>query len=142
MPTVISGLLHQSNITLKEVSERSSVPVSTLSNAAKKPIETWSIRVLNAFAKGLKKDPSDLLKILQPNEYELEIDDKEQTIQDVYIPDKELYQQIRFVVEMEHLEGWNPNKQDIEYLVNSAQHPDPKLDNEIDKLFGDQVDAK
>lgn len=142
MPAVISGLLDQKNVSLKEVSEKSGVPVSTLSNAAKKPIESWSIRVLNAFAKGLDEEPSDLLNILQPKGYQLDINDRKQTIQGVYISDKELYQQIRFVVEMEHLEGWNPTTKDIRYLLSSAKNPDPELDKEIDKLFGDQADEK
>ena len=36
MPAVILGLLSQENISMKEVSEKSHVPLSTLANAAKK----------------------------------------------------------------------------------------------------------
>lgn len=79
---------------------------------------------------------------MQIDGYELEINNKEQTIQGVYIPDKGLFQQVRFVVESEHLEGWNPKTKDIKYLLNTLNHPDSELDDEIDKLFGDQVDAK
>jgi len=53
-----------------------------------------------------------------------------------------VYQQIRFVVEMEHLEGWNPTRNDIQYLLDTVKHPDPKLDAEIDKLFWDRVDER
>lgn len=35
MPAVILGLLSQENISMKEVSEKSHVPLSTLANAAK-----------------------------------------------------------------------------------------------------------
>jgi hypothetical protein len=139
---VILGLLNNQNISVREVSEISKVPFSTLNNAMKKPIETWSIRVLNAFALALNQAPSKLLEILQPNGYELRIDNDAQTIQGVYIPDKVLFTQIRFVVENQHLEGWKPDKKDIEYLLDRAYNPDPELDDAIDKLVGDKVDAR
>ncbi|MCH3904309.1 MAG: helix-turn-helix transcriptional regulator [Lactobacillus sp.] len=142
MPAVILGLMKESHVSMKEISEKSHVPFSTLNNAAKKPIENWSIRVLNAFATGLNKSASDLLEILQPQNYQLNIDNRNQTIQDVFIPDKELFQQIRFVVESEHLEGWNPTSKDIKYLLNAAKNPDPKMVAEAKDLFGDQVDGK
>lgn len=140
MPAVILGLLSQENISMKEVSEKSHVPLSTLANAAKKPIETWSIRVLNAFAKGLNKRSSELLDLLQPAGYTLEIDDKKQTIQGVYIPDPAMYHNIRTAVEVEHLEGWNPTRKDIKYLLDSAINPDPKLTQRYDKIFGETDD--
>ena len=139
---VILGLLNNQNISVREVSEISKVPFSTLNNAIKKPIETWSIRVLNAFALALNQAPSKLLEILQPNGYELRIDNDAQTIQGVYSPDKVLFTQIRFVVENQHLEGWKPDKKDIEYLLDRAYNPDPELDDAIDKLVGDKVDAR
>lgn len=142
MATVINNILDNQHLSLGDISKKSGVALSTLKNAAKKPIENWSIRVLNAFAEGLDTKPTKLLGELQPDGYSLKIDNKKQTIQDVYIPDKEQFQQIRFVVESEHLEGWNPTKKDIEYLLDEAINPDPKLDDEIDKVFGDQVDPR
>lgn len=68
--------------------------------------------------------------------YQLKIDDQKQTIQDVYIANKELFQQVRFVVEMEHLEGWNPTQADIYYLLQEANEPDSYLDDEINCAFG------
>lgn len=82
------------------------------------------------------------MKISNIEEYKLEINNKEQIIQGIYILGKEVYQQIRFVVEMEHLEGWNPTRNDIQYLLDTVKHPNPKLDVEIDKLFGDRVDER
>ncbi len=40
-----------------------------------KPIETWSVRVLNAFASGLNERAGDLLNMLQSKEYKLDIND-------------------------------------------------------------------
>lgn len=135
MPTVILGLLQNANLSMKEVSKRSNVPFSTLNNASKKPIETWSIRVLNAFAKGLKIKPSELLEKLQPSTYTLDIDDKKQSIQGVYIPDIENYYAIRTVVEAEHLEGWNPTTTDIKYLSKQAVDPDPEIVRDVENAL-------
>ncbi|MDF7683793.1 XRE family transcriptional regulator [Lactobacillus sp. ESL0679] len=137
MTTVIYKLLENKNISLNEVARKSSVPVTTLANAAKKPIEAWTIRILNAFALGLDELPSHLLVKLQPKTYQLKINDDEQKIQGVYIPDKATYYQIRSVVEASHLEGWNPQPEDIQYLVNKAYNPDPELEKEYEKIFGD-----
>lgn len=137
---VILNLLDNQNLSLKKVSEISGVPFSTLNNAAKKPIENWSIRVLNAFAMGLGETPAKLLDFLQPNNYQLVINDDKQTIQNVYIPNQNIYYNIRAVVEAEHLEGWNPTKQDIQYLLDQANHPDPDLMREYQSLFGDNHD--
>lgn len=142
MATVISNLLKENKLSIYDVAKISGVPKSTLANSIKKPIESWSIRVLNAFAEGLRKQPSQLLDILQPSNYILKINDKEQTIQGVYISDKETYQQIKFVVQMEHLEGWNPTSDDIKYLLHNANHPDPEIDDQLDDIFGDQLDAR
>lgn len=139
MTTVIMNLLNQNNLTIYDIARTSGVSKSTLQNASEKPIESWSIRVLNAFAKGLGKKSSELLDTLQPNNYSLEINSTKQTIQGVYIPDKQTFYNIRFTVEMEHMEGWNPEKEDIEYLLNVAQNPDPKLLSELDEIFGDQA---
>lgn len=135
MPTVILGILSNANMSMKEISDVSKVPFSTLNNASKKPIDTWSIRVLNAFAEGLRMKPSELLEELQPSTYKLKIDDKNQIIQGVYIPDKENFYAIRTVVEMEHLEGWNPTSADIKYLQKQAVDPDPSLVDEVDEVL-------
>lgn len=68
------------------------------------------------------------------NSYKLNIDDTRQTIQGIVIPDKEMYQQIRFVIENNHLEGWKPEKEDVEYLLKNAMHPDPKLIKHIKNI--------
>lgn len=46
----------------------------------------------------------DLLELLDPV-YSLKINDHSQMIQGIHIEDPEIYEQIRFVVESEHLEG-------------------------------------
>lgn len=137
MATVIMNMLAQDNLTLSDISKVSNVPLSTLTNAAKKPIESWSIRVLNAFAKGLSKKASALLDELQPENYTLDINDKKQTIQGVYIPDKQEYYNMRAVVQAEHLEGWNPTKRDIKYVYREVSNPKAEYLKEYHELFGE-----
>ena len=136
MNAAISKLLNNANLTIRDISKKTNVPTTTLSNALNKPIESWSIRVLNAVAAGLDERPGDLLNMLQPKAYILDINDENQSIQGVVIPDKFMYQQIRGVVEASHLEGWNPEKSDIEYILDSVINPDPKELKRIDEIWG------
>ncbi|MGQ5710050.1 helix-turn-helix domain-containing protein [Lactobacillus sp. PSON] len=135
MTTTISAILNNNNLTVADIASKSGVARSTLGNAIKKPIESWSIRVLNAFAKGLGMQSPDLLSKLQSDNYELKIDDKNQMIQGIQISDKELYQQVKFAVVNNHLEGWQPTRDDILYLLKEVQKPDPEFDEMYRDLF-------
>lgn len=126
MTTVIEKLMDSKSITTTDVAMKSNVSDSTLRKAAKKPIESWSVRVLNAFANGLEENAGDLLNMLQPEQYTLEIDNEKQTIQGVFIPDKAMFQRMRGVVQANHLEGWNPTYNDIKELRDTVMNPDPK----------------
>lgn len=136
MNAAVSKLLNNANLTIRDISKKTNVPTTTLSNALNKPIESWSIRVLNAIAAGLDKRPGDLLNMLQPTAYTLDINDENQSIQGVVIPDRFMYQQIRGVIEASHLEGWNPEKSDIEYILDSVINPDPRELKRIDEIWG------
>ena len=135
MSATIVKLLESKNMSVTKVSEISNVPLSTLRNAIVKPIETWSIRVLNAFAIGLGERPGDLLNALEAQLYILDINDETQTIQGVFIADKETYQQIRTVVEVNHLEGWNPTKSGIQELLDGAINPNPQVAERFEKIW-------
>ena len=104
METAISRLLKSRNISIVDVAKKSAVSASTLRKAAVRPLETWSVRVLNAFATGLNERAGDLLNMLQPKEYKLDINDEKQTIQGVYVSDKAMYLELRGVIEASHLE--------------------------------------
>ena len=54
MPAVILGLLSQENISMKEVSEKSHVPLSTLANAAKKTYRNMVNPSTKCFCKRIK----------------------------------------------------------------------------------------
>ena len=136
MSATIVKLLKSKNISVAKVAEASNVPLSTLRNSIIKPIETWSIRVLNAFAIALKEKPGDLLNMLETQPYILDINDETQTIQGVFIANKEIYQQIRTVVEVNHLEGWNPTESDIQKLFDEAIQPDPVVAERFEEIWG------
>ncbi|WLS84746.1 helix-turn-helix domain-containing protein [Lactobacillus apis] len=135
MSATIVKLLESKNMSVTKVSEISNVSLSTLRNEIVKPIETWSIRVLNAFAIGLGERPGDLLNALEAQPYILDINDETQTIQGVFIADKETYQQIRTVVEVNHLEGGNPTKSDIQELLDEAINPNPQVAERFEKIW-------
>ena len=48
----------------------------------------------------------------------LKIDDQTQTIQGIRISDPDLYKKIRFIVQNNHLEGWQLTEQEINDLVH------------------------
>ena len=137
METTINRLLKSKNIGIVEVAEKSAVSDSTLRKAAAKPLENWSVRVLNAFATGLDLRAGDLLNMLQPKEYKLDINDKNQTIQGVYVSDKAMYLELRGVIEASHLEGWNPTKKDVESVLDGVLNPDPEEVKEIMEIWED-----
>lgn len=135
MTTTIKKLLNSQNISIADVAAISNVPVTTLRSSITKPIETWSIRVLNAFAKALNESAGDLLNKLEQKEYSLEIDNKNQTIQDVFIRDKYIFQEMRGVIEASHLEGFNPTSKDIEDIQDAVMNPDQQEVERIEKIW-------
>lgn len=138
MTATIKKLLNSQNISLNDVTTISNVPLTTLRSSITKPIEKWSIRVLNAFAKSLDIPAGDLLNMLEQKEYSLEIDNKNQTIKGVFIADKETFQQMRAVIEANHLEGWNPTADDVQDLLNSANNPDPAMIKRFTEIWNEK----
>ena len=62
---------------------------------------------------------------------QLEIDDQKQTIQGIRIFSPSLFKKVRFVVQNNHLEGWNPTEKEINDLV----HDKPDLGEDYYKVF-------
>lgn len=62
---------------------------------------------------------------MSQKEYFLNIDNKEQTIQGIKITNKTKFQAIRFVVENNWFEGWEPTQSDILDLCEEWDNPDP-----------------
>ena len=138
--SAISTLLKQQNITLTKISKEFDIPRKVIQKALKQKPDAWSPKILNAFATSLDKTPGELVALLMPDAYVLEINDPNQTIQDVYIEDKETYQQIRFIVESEHLEGWEPTTAEVEFLLAQALEPNLDLQQEVDQIWGEDHD--
>lgn len=138
MTEMIMNLLSSRDLSLKKVAEKSDVSINTLKKSVHKPIESWSIRVLNAFAIGLDTSPGELLNTLEPTPYILNINDHEQTIQGVFIADKETFQQMRAVIEANHLEGWNPAASDVQDLLNSANNPNPDMIKRFNEIWNEE----
>ena len=99
--------------------------------------DNWSSAILSALSSSLNMRPGDLLELLDPV-YSLKINDTNQMIQGIYIEDPEMYEQIRFVVESEHLEGWQPDEEDILMLLDEAINPSKEIKSEIDRIWGEE----
>lgn len=136
METTITKLIKNKNISISQIARNSNVPKSTLISATKRPVETWTVKTLIAFAEGLEMKASQLFEMLVKTPYKLKINDEAQTIQGVYIPDKEAFKIIRFSVLSNHMEGWKPNKADIEELLDSYYRPDPEDIEAYEEIFG------
>lgn len=63
---------------------------------------------------------------------QLQIDDQKQMIQGIRVFSPSLYKKVRFVVQNNHLEGWNPTEKEINDLVHSK----PDLSEDYYKIFG------
>lgn len=51
----------------------------------------------------------------------LKIDDQTQIIQGIRISDPDLYKKIRFIVQNNHLEGWQPTEQEINDITDLSE---------------------
>ncbi len=71
-------------------------------------------------------------------EYSLEIDNENQTIQGVFIRDKFLFQEMRGVIEASHLEGWNPTEDDVQNILNSVNNPDPAMTKRFKEIWNEK----
>lgn len=63
---------------------------------------------------------------------QLQIDDQKQMIQGIRVFSPSLYKKVRFVVQNNHLEGWNPTEKEINDLV----HIKPDLSEDYYEIFG------
>lgn len=133
----ISALLNDKEIPLSQVAQESGVKKDVLERALNEVPDLWTVKVLKAFASTLDIKPGELLELVAPEVYQLTIEDDKQMIQGVVISDLEAYQQIRFIVEAEHLEGWNPTTEEINFLLAEALEPNPDLQAEIDQIWGE-----
>ncbi|QLL67938.1 hypothetical protein GTO82_03295 [Lactobacillus johnsonii] len=137
MLSKISILFTNHHLTLKDISQSNSLMEKDLEDALNENPDNWSSAILSALSSSLNMRPGDLLELLDPV-YSLKINDPNQMIQGIYIEDPEMYEQIRFVVESEHLEGWQPDEEDILILLNEAINPSKEIKAEIDRIWGEE----
>ena len=116
MDATVRALLNENQLTLAQVAAKTKSSVSTLSAAFKRPVDTWSVRVLRGLADALMIDTDTLLNKIAPRKFELKVDREAQTIQGVLIPAEE---------------GWQPTADDIRRVTDRVVHPDALVDEEI-----------
>lgn len=66
---------------------------------------------------------------------ELEINNDQQTIQGVLIANTSDFLSLRAILQAEHLEGFNPTKEDIEEIIKKSKQKDKDFDRLYQKLF-------
>ncbi len=137
MLSKMSILLTNHQLTLKDISQKNDLREQDLKNAFHENPNNWSSSVLSALSSSLNMRPGDLLELLDPV-YSLKINDSNQMIQGIYIEDPEIYEQVRFVIESEHLEGWQPDEEDVLRLLDEAINPSSELQTEINQIWGEE----
>lgn len=66
---------------------------------------------------------------------ELEINSKQQTIQGVPLANTRNFLSLRAILQAEHLEGFNPTKEDVEEIIKKSKQEDEDFDRLYQKLF-------
>lgn len=140
MAEKIDHILKANNITIALVAQESGLDVAQVRAALKRPVATWSVQILNALAETLGERPGELLDQIQDFPFHLQKDDRQLTIQRVQFSSLATYQQVRFAVESNVLEGWEPTAKEVRILRETAEHPDDEMIAEIEQLFGDEND--
>ena len=138
----IQTILQRNNITQTEVARVSGLPLATINQTIKKPVDCWSVRVLTGIAKAINMRAGELLDLLQgedDDDYELLIDRDNRTVQGVKIDDPEDFDIISFVVQNNALAGWKPTTSDVKMLVETAKHPDPAEVARIEKIWNEDI---
>lgn len=133
----INEVMANYDTNLSDIAYKSGISKTTLSNAFKRPITTWTIRILNGVATAINETPEKLLHLLQGEQYSLIINDQEQAIQGVKIPDLTTYRNIKFTVKSNVMEGWKPSRSDIEELKVFAESSHPELEQKFKEIFGE-----
>ena len=134
MNVTVKQLLKDNSLTLRDISEQSSISETTLSSTFSRPIDTWPVRVLKALAKSLNLRIDELDAMLSVKPFTLDVDEDKHMIQGARVPD-ELFFSVYSSVNFNVMEGWQPSANDIENLVNQMQQSDINLDEEINKLW-------
>lgn len=138
MIKAVENYMKNNGITMTDVSKRSGISMSTLSNAFSKPIENWSVKTLNGLAAATYSDPGRVLSEIQPRPFSYDVDREKQTIQGYHISDPHDFWRIEAVVHNSVMEGYQPTKQDIAEIYERSKQPRPEYDREYQELFGDQ----
>ncbi len=134
----IINILKTNNMTVAFVAQESGLDVAQVNETLKRPVATWSIQILNALADALGERPGELLDRIQDFDFHLHTDDDQLTIQHVQFQTPSSYQQVRFAVESNVLEGWEPTTTEVRRLKESAENPDDEILMEIEQLLAER----
>lgn len=135
----IESFLNKHHTSLSQLSKKLHLPTPSLKRKLTSDVNSWSSSFLKSVAQALNIKPGQIIDELTPV-YELKISNHSHTIQGIAIQDAELFEQVRFVVEAEHLEGWQPTSHDIQILIEMSLDPNNDFDTEIERIWGELDD--
>lgn len=134
---IISEIIERYDTSLATIAQKSGISKAKLRTAFDHPVDTWTIQFLNNVAAAINERPDKLLRLLQDEHYSLTIDDQHQAIQGVGISDPINYQNIKFTVKSNVMEGWHPSHSDIEAVKEFTQSRHPNLEQKFKDIFED-----
>ena len=87
-------------------------------------------------------DPAQVLTESQPRSFKYVVDDDKQTIQGFHIEDPHLFWVVEAAVHNSVMAGWQPTKDDIMDTYRVITTPQPELERDFKRIFGDAHDGK
>ena len=87
-------------------------------------------------------DPAQVLTESQPRSFKYVVDDDKQTIQGFHIEDSHLFWVVEAAVHNSVMAGWQPTKDDIMDTYRVITTPQPELERDFKRIFGDAHDGK
>ncbi|QLL69132.1 XRE family transcriptional regulator [Lactobacillus sp. 3B(2020)] len=137
MAMTIDEFLQINQLTAADVARASGIRPTTLSAAFKRPVTTWTVKIINALALASHKDPGSVLSELQKPSFKLVIDRENLTIQGVKFENRFDFQVVEFAVKSNVMEGWEPSRENVLSLKRTLKEPNPKYEAQFNDIFGD-----
>lgn len=118
--------LKKNEIKISNVASEMGIPLSTLDNQSKKPLEKQQIKVITAISKLQNKDPETVTKDIFDNinnnsDVLLETNPRELTIMGVKFPTSKDYWTARDGILNSMYEGYQPTVQEIEFMRDNSK---------------------
>lgn len=120
--TKLNDILLAKNVTIKDIAEKTNSPYTSIYNASRRDINSWTIFTLNAFAEGLNMNAGELLNLLQEStQPKISFNDEELTLQGYQFSEDEkpLYDYMKKIITQSATQGYIPTSDEIASLLDT-----------------------